>query len=234
MQLNFSLFTNFFLASFPLAFTTNILSDAALSIIRNPLLAIYMAMELNSGQETLARAYDRPYSDITREEKLVYLRFQLERDHRSLTGFISAWRTYEPPIDQSLTDESLIDQHLPPINTFEFTDLCNKSVPIYFYNGHWRFAFTLYNYIYPRWFKPFQSEIEHGRFLTKYIAPKDAKDRSQSITASSESFIALHKTICKKIHKQRSEYAAAITSGVDDHSIVKDHQNYVLQPLSKL
>ncbi|KAL7892193.1 hypothetical protein HDV63DRAFT_415459 [Trichoderma sp. SZMC 28014] len=190
-----------------------------------------MAMELNSGQQALVRAYGRPYNDITREEKLVYLRFQLERDHRSLTGFISAWRTYEPPIDQSLIDGSLIDQDLPPIDTFVFTDLCNKTVPIYFHSGYSRLAFTLYNYLYPRWFKPFQSEIEHGRFLTKFIAPREVKICSRPITTSLESFIALHKTICKNVHKRRGEYAAAITSGVKDYSIVENHQSYVLQPL---
>lgn len=178
-------------------------------------------MELNSKQISLARAFDRPYSDITREDKLLYLRRILEIDHRGQTFFSSAWRTYEP----------LIDQPLPTINQFEFPDFCNKSVPIYFLRGHWRFAGTLYSYIYPRWFKPFRSEIEHGRFLTQYIAPIHAKDRSLPIVASVESFVALHKAVCTEVHERRKEYTAAIASGADDHHIVKDHQNYVLQPL---
>ncbi|EHK46542.1 uncharacterized protein TrAtP1_005498 [Trichoderma atroviride] len=178
-------------------------------------------MELNNSQIALARAFDRPYSDIARDEKLLYLRRNLEIDHRGQVFFSSAWRTYEPPIDQPL----------PPINQFEFPDFCNKSVPIYFLNGQWRFAGTLCNYIYRQWFKPFRSEIEHGRFLTKYIAPKNAENRSHPITASIGSFIALHKAICTNIHQQRKEYAAVIASGADNHHIVKDHQNYVLQPL---
>nr|WOD46322.1 hypothetical protein [Trichoderma atroviride] len=56
-------------------------------------------------------------------------------------------------------------------------------------------------------------------------------DRSQPITASVESFLALHKAICTNIHERRNEYAAVIASGADHHHIVEDHQNYVLQPL---
>lgn len=56
-------------------------------------------MELNGKQIALARAFDRPYSDITREEKLLYLRTYLERDHRGQMFVSSVWRTYEPPID---------------------------------------------------------------------------------------------------------------------------------------
>jgi hypothetical protein len=175
-------------------------------------------MELNFHQSKLARNFDRPYSDITREEKLLYLRFILERDHRGQMFVSSAWRTYEPPVNQPL----------PTMSEFDIPDICNKSVPVYILKGHLRFAGTLYNYLYRRWFKPFQSEIEYGRFIAKFIAPTNA---IQPIMASMDSILALHKAICTNIHEQHEAWSAAIASGVDDYRISKNHQNYILQPL---
>lgn len=179
-----------------------------------------MAMELNSHQLRLTKDFGRPFSDITREEKLLYLRRILEIDHRGLMFVYSAWRTYEPPIDQPL----------PAMQKYDFADICNKTVPIYFFRYHCRFAGTLFNYIYRRWFKPFQNEIEHGRFLTKFIAPIHAKDRSQQILASVECFIALHKAVCTEVYARREEYTAAIASKPNHMNIFEDPPNYVLQP----
>lgn len=178
-------------------------------------------MELNARQLRLAEGFGRPYSDITREEKLLYLRRSLEIDHRGSMFVYSAWRTYEP----------LIDEPLPTMHKYEFSDLCNKTVPIYFLRGHCQFAGTLFNYIYRRWFKPFQNEIEHGRFLTKYIAPIHAKDRSQPIVDSVDGFIALHRAVCTEVHKRREEHTAAIVSKTDHMNIYEDPRNYLLQPL---
>lgn len=175
-------------------------------------------MEPNRNQEDLATAFNRPYSEITREEKLWYLRTKLERRHQDDMGVYSVWRVYEPPIDQPI----------PAVSDLEFTDLCNKSVSIYILRGYWRFARILHNYIYRRWFKPYESEIEYGRFIGKFIAPKDIISPT---VATIQSLMSLNKAICAEINDRRQEYIRATTPGTARFGFVKDQQNYILQPL---
>ncbi|KAL6868029.1 hypothetical protein J3F83DRAFT_738968 [Trichoderma novae-zelandiae] len=176
-------------------------------------------MELSSRQKSLAEEIGRPFNDITREEKLWYLRTLLEGDHRGHQFLMSAWRTYEPPIDESL----------PRIQSYEFKDLCNKSVPIYILQGHWWLAGILLNYIYRRWFKPYRSEIEYERFITKFIALRDTDAPSPAIL---QSIVSMNKAIHAEISERRLEYDREIAAGTARFSdTVVDHQHYVLQPL---
>ncbi|KAL6891399.1 hypothetical protein HDV57DRAFT_513809 [Trichoderma longibrachiatum] len=109
--------------------------------------------ELSYHQRALVRDFNRPFNDITREEKLWYLRTGLEAEHRSCQFWMCAWRTFDPPLDEPL----------PRIPAYQFQDICNKTVPFHILRGHWRLAGILNNYIYRQWFKPYRSEIEYGQ-----------------------------------------------------------------------
>ncbi|TFB05041.1 hypothetical protein CCMA1212_002864 [Trichoderma ghanense] len=175
-------------------------------------------MELSYHQVSVVRCFDRPFDDITREEKLWYLRTRLEADHRGHQFWMCAWRTYDPPIDEPL----------PRIPSYQFQDICNKSVPLYILRGHWRLAGILNNYIYRRWFKPYRSEIEYGRFITKVIALRDTDTPSPAIL---QSIMSLNRAVCAEINERRTEYDREIAAGTAGNNTVVDHQHYVLQPL---
>ncbi|OTA05367.1 hypothetical protein A9Z42_0060320 [Trichoderma parareesei] len=174
--------------------------------------------ELSYHQRALVRDFNRPFDDITREEKLWYLRTNLEADHLGDQFWMCAWRTYEPPIDEPL----------PRIPAYQFKDICNKSVPIYILRGHWRLAGILNNYIYRRWFKPYRSEIEYGRFITKFIALRNTDTPSPAILQSIKS---LNEAVSAEIRERRLGYDREIATGTAGSDVVADHQNYVLQPL---
>ncbi|PTB67409.1 hypothetical protein BBK36DRAFT_1167806 [Trichoderma citrinoviride] len=176
-------------------------------------------MELSYHQRALVRDLDRPFEDITREEKLWYLRTHLEGEHRGHQFLMCAWRTYDPPIELPL----------PRIPGYQFQDIYNKSVPIYILKGHWWLAGILDNYIYRRWFKPYRSEIEYGRFITKFIG---LRDTDTPCAATLQRIVSLNGAVCAQIHELRKEYDRVIAGeSARRLDIVKDHHHYVLQPL---
>lgn len=129
----------------------------------------------------------------------------------------------------------LIDIPLPPIPDFHFSDPCNKPVPVYLSTGCSRLSGTLLNYIYRPWFKPFRSEIEHGRFISKSIAPTiERGNASQLFVASVENILPLHKAICAGVRERRKECEEAIAPWANGFYISNDEDkkvlNFILQP----
>ncbi|KAK5992998.1 hypothetical protein PT974_06423 [Cladobotryum mycophilum] len=168
-------------------------------------------------------AFQRPYTDLTREERLWYLRTQLEGHHRFDMYMQGVMRTYTPSIHEA--------HSLPAMGSYEFITTCNKSVPIYLMKGCWLLKGVLHNYVYRRWFKPYRSEIEHQRFICKFIQPKDAVGEASPSQSTINNIAFLHRSICAEVETCRRTYIETITSGAPPWGIVKNHQSFILQPL---
>ncbi|POR34223.1 Uncharacterized protein TPAR_05552 [Tolypocladium paradoxum] len=121
----------------------------------------------------------------------------------------------------------------------DFLDTCNKSVPVYIpVCDYWPLLVqVLHNYIYRRWFRPYRSEIEHHRFICKFITPEDLPDAGSPSQATVDSLVSLNRAICAEVEARRRIYEETFTSG-DEMAVyklqpVKDYRFHILQPLFK-
>jgi hypothetical protein len=64
----------------------------------------------------------KPLQDFTRDEKLWFLRSTIESCHREITWRRAGYHVYQP---------SALDDNLPELSAADFSDTCNKSVPVY-------------------------------------------------------------------------------------------------------
>ncbi|KAK7425898.1 hypothetical protein QQZ08_007612 [Neonectria magnoliae] len=114
-------------------------------------------------------------------------------------------------------------------------DACNKSVAIYIplRTGCRAILTLIHNYLYRRWFRPYQSEIELGRFICKTITPPNLPDEPSPSEATINSFISLNKAICTHIKAKHVAYDKLVASGqkIPGWSLRDNHRLYMLQPL---
>ncbi|QLI71383.1 uncharacterized protein G6M90_00g074860 [Metarhizium brunneum] len=87
---------------------------------------------------------------------------------------------------------------------------------------------VLHNYVYRRWFRPYQSEIDHMRFICKPIEPRDVPEEKRDGTASTINHIlqplfrALLVIICSKAYnKEDSKHIGPlpvilVSTGIED------------------
>lgn len=119
---------------------------------------------------------------LSRHELLHHARGLMEASHRCKLSmrlerytFCTTTTNVDPPDDMKLF---LVAGSVPGICTRQKVDiLCNKSVPFYILNGaqrtHHGFRRALGNFIYRKWFQPYKSDIDYGRFLAAFICPAD-------------------------------------------------------------
>lgn len=175
----------------------------------------------------------KPWSDCSREEKLFILRSAAEGAHRHEICLRGVKSMHKP----STLDPT---NNPPNMTTNDFRDTCNKSVPLYIIQAT-RFtllSIVLHNYIYRRWFRPYRSEIEHERFICKFIALYDPASCCldfSSLATTFNTIRSLNNSICTRVESLRSWYDETIASSpksfMDRVGIVHDHRRYVLQPL---
>ncbi|KAI0008462.1 hypothetical protein F4779DRAFT_586939 [Xylariaceae sp. FL0662B] len=171
----------------------------------------------------------KPLEEYTKDEILWLLRTELEGDHRHKIHLGAIRLHYLPSVRD-------VD-HLPEMDILEFLDTCNKSVPVYILRGpQWRlFGQVLHNYIYRRWFRPYQSEIECQRFICKFITPCGLPDESPPSQSTIDSLLALNSAICAEVRARRQDYDKQIALGGEDVARrlywVRDNRLHVLQPL---
>ncbi|KAF7561540.1 hypothetical protein G7046_g2600 [Stylonectria norvegica] len=128
--------------------------------------------------------------------------------------------------------------YLPVMDSREFDDTCNKSVPFYILGApHWYMVGqVLHNYIYRRWFQPYRTDIEFDRFICKFISPKDIPNEPSLPHSKVENLVDLNKAICASVERHRAiieEQVATGESTFDSPIIFKtvDLKQFVLQPL---
>ncbi|KAK3684104.1 hypothetical protein B0T22DRAFT_493661 [Podospora appendiculata] len=117
---------------------------------------------------------------LTRDEILLHLRGELEYEHRRHVYEVNVLRHHGPM--------SRACDRLPmsPEYTDSAQNCCNKSFPAYFIRspnlsrrsgppprGYVSGAVMMivHNYIYRKWFRPYRSHIEYGRYLVNFIKP---------------------------------------------------------------
>ncbi|KAH7109941.1 hypothetical protein EDB81DRAFT_849259 [Dactylonectria macrodidyma] len=118
-------------------------------------------------------------------------------------------------------------------------DTCNKSVAVYVpfpLRPHCRaIHYVVDNYLYRRWFRPYQSEIELGRFLCKTITPTDLPDEPSPSEATVSSFISLNGAICAKVKAHQRAYDELVATGQEipgwRSQAFSNHRSFILQPL---
>ncbi|KAI1173536.1 hypothetical protein F4777DRAFT_600537 [Nemania sp. FL0916] len=171
----------------------------------------------------------RSTDQLTREEFLWALRTSAEGEHRISIHRYAVVRGYKVEIGKPLREMDLVDLY----------DRCNKSVPIYILaapKDQSLLNLVLHNYIYRRWFRPYRSEIEHGRFLYKSIVafsfPEKETWLSQSTTAA---IVSVNKDICAETEKTRLKFQQMLDTGASfpyySREAYEKNQFYILQPL---
>lgn len=160
----------------------------------------------------------------TREEYLLQARTVDEVAHRHLIYSRGVRLTYEPCVQHTN------DLELPISN---FYDTCNKSVPLYIIDATCGelLKTVLHNYIYHRWFRPYRSEIDHGRFICKFIAPRHLpNDDSPPTPSTIETIISLNRALCTTFEVCRLAHDETLTAR-PFYDPAKD--KCLLQPLFK-
>lgn len=158
----------------------------------------------------------------TREHWFFLERSEEEGAHRHFMYLYATGNIYYPSV--------LHIDRLPRMSGRDFCDTCNKSVPVYILPDPKTalLKMVLHNYVYRRWFRPYQSEIHHMRVICKHIEPRDLPEESVPSRFTITTLISLNKAICDKTERQRHVYRLirhrARRDGVD-------YKNHILQPL---
>ncbi|KAI1395483.1 hypothetical protein F4819DRAFT_505556 [Hypoxylon fuscum] len=167
------------------------------------------------------------FCQLTREEVLWAARTEMEALHRVLIHRYGMLNYYPSARD--------VDR-LPEMNIIDFCDTCNKSVPIYILPGDCYLPrIVLHNYVYRRWFRPYRSEIEHQRFLCKFITPQDLPNEYPPSHSTISTVVSLNRAICAEVEKTRRRFDKLLVSdrqAVPRSSMMMDETRFhILQPL---
>lgn len=140
-----------------------------------------------------------------RHEIQHHLRGRLEAKHRYHNFFRTVWRQNWPDAHNL--------ENIAPLSISEAEDCCNKCVPIYIlwanppeatfaapgiYSVREVLKIVLYNYLYGKWFRPYRSEIEWGRFFAKVIGPHDFEQGLEP-HAIADKVAAMSASICAQV-----------------------------------
>lgn len=172
---------------------------------------------------------DRPSTGYTRDEALWFIRTNMEAYHRHMIHLFGVTLHYRAWLKNI--------NHLPEMTISEVLDTGNKSVALYVPIGPHFSALSqvLHNYIYRRWFQPYQSEIECHRFLCKVITPPDLPYDSSPSKTTISSVVALNSVICAEVQARHQAYDELVASGQEIEGWLpeklNDHRLHVLQPL---
>ncbi|KAL7925001.1 hypothetical protein ACQKWADRAFT_330612 [Trichoderma austrokoningii] len=186
---------------------------------------------LRAEEQLLTIELRRPFEQAGKEYFLWKIRSEREGIHRSQIFVAAVMLTYSPSI--------LRIDNLPPMDVDDFHDTCNKSVALYIPRYRkWSLLYTvLHNYVYGRWFQPYQSEIEHQRFLCKFIAPRDLPNKGRVSPVSLQGILWLHEAMCDEVDSRRRHYENLYRSYREPYALLTELPArpalYVLQPLFK-
>ncbi|KPM42375.1 hypothetical protein AK830_g4195 [Neonectria ditissima] len=150
----------------------------------------------------------RPQAGYTREEALWRYRTDLEGEHRHLSRLRAATIPYRTPLGGS---------PIPDMDVADVLDACNKSVAVYIPPprvGRCDAMYLLFhNYLYRRWFRPYQSEIELDRFLCKTIVLSNVPNEPLTSETTIGNFISLNGAICAHVKAKHGTYDQLVAAG---------------------
>ncbi|TRX90082.1 hypothetical protein FHL15_009001 [Xylaria flabelliformis] len=171
-----------------------------------------------------------------RHKILHQLRTDREYDHRHRIFFHSLLQIYQPCLE-ALHDSP--EFHLRMSNEF-----CNITAPIYLLRTRLSrcgplLLTSIHNYVYRRWFRPYETEIEYGQFLVKLIAPRKLPPvDTTSLDSIANLARDLTTTICSRVDRVQRVHALTrlkkLGPGIDTRNIdecMHQQEFFVLQPL---
>lgn len=168
---------------------------------------------------------------LTRQEILHQIRGEQESRHRQRVWMQSVRTPLTPDGDK-------IASRLPEIEVDDVADFCNKTLPLYIFpvptskahlaNGQGLLLIVVHNYIYRKWFRPYRSEIEWDRFITKVIVPPRQVDSCDPLT-SVHIATSMNARICAQIKARLS----STPRPVEQH-MAAEHEEYIDTDVYKL
>jgi hypothetical protein len=168
-----------------------------------------------------------------RHEMLHYLRGREEYEHRHHIWRDSADSPYQCYELLATEPNQLHQMAINEVETF-----CNKSAPIYIYLRRPFDSFkmcllrvAIHNYTYRRWFRPYQSEIEFKRFLTKTAVVNSVHFKTDTNSVI-DHVLSIHDAICEQVKSAQDK--ARNSDKVKRHgssSPIHNPELYILQPL---
>ncbi|KAF7558220.1 hypothetical protein G7Z17_g204 [Cylindrodendrum hubeiense] len=190
-------------------------------------------MPIPLGQSDGHPPEERPSTGYTREEALWRIRTDMEGVHRHLVHLHAVTLSYIASLKAASAGQ------IPDMGVADVLDTCNKSVAVYVpfpLRLHCRaIHHAVNNYLYRRWFRPYQSEIELGRFLCKTITPPDLPDEPSPSEATISSFISLNGAICAKVKAHQRVYDGLVATDQEipgwRSQAFSNHRSFILQPL---
>ncbi|KAF2431072.1 hypothetical protein EJ08DRAFT_678638 [Tothia fuscella] len=78
---------------------------------------------------------------------------------------------------------------------------CNKSIPLYCTGANidWFVCARIYHYIYPRWYRGLNSEVEFGNFVAQTISLHDKDPRAFD---KDQTVIDIHEDLCRQLRER--------------------------------
>jgi hypothetical protein len=164
---------------------------------------------------------------LTKGEIAFQVRTALEAAHRRDTMNKSTRWIQQPCFLPECSDE---DHHTEPLWINKSQHFCNKSTAIYIVprqrgrDDYFRLA--LHFWLYRKWFRPYQNDIEHNQYIARIFRAAHIPPRVS--TEKLVDYVHLtHMLVCGEIF--------AVQTFIDAHSetgsVYNDGQHFVLQPL---
>ncbi|KAF4998699.1 hypothetical protein FGRMN_3025 [Fusarium graminum] len=162
-------------------------------------------------------------------------RGQIEQDHRTNLWNLSVADSLQPCTLLDSACSKTCHHEIRDISDKHARDCCNKTVPVYILpsvlESSSLLPMALHNWLYRKWFKPFQSDLEFGQFIAKCFVPRHLP-RNMSGAQLVETIHQLNDRICQQVIEDHHELALEpLGINMMINKNIKDRRFYVLQPL---
>ncbi|KAF5563230.1 hypothetical protein FPHYL_5329 [Fusarium phyllophilum] len=175
---------------------------------------------------------------LPRDEILIETRGRMEAGHRAMIYESSVFRPFMLCPYPPNTCPGCNEKHTEDLSVDHAEDCCNKSVPIYIIPGQTRIHFflckALHNWLYHKWYRLYQSDIEYGQFVAKFFIPFNFRPVDRSTTSLVSLINDLNARICSKVASIQ-DYVQKFPVGpwYSSKQAFRDQRFYIMQPLFK-
>ncbi|KAK2484629.1 hypothetical protein H9L39_02609 [Fusarium oxysporum f. sp. albedinis] len=173
---------------------------------------------------------------LTRDEILIETRGRMEASHRAWIHQHSVRRVFQPcPLPRNICPYRIHDV-VEDLSVDQAEDCCNKCVPIYIIPDQSRLnhflCYALHHWLYHKWYRLYQSDIEYGQFVAKIFIPCPPLDNS---TTSLVCLInGLNARLCSQaVSIQQYVQTCPVGERFSPEQTFRDQRFYIMQPLFK-
>ncbi|KAF5623038.1 hypothetical protein F52700_10350 [Fusarium sp. NRRL 52700] len=181
---------------------------------------------------------------LLQDEILIEARGRMEENHRAGIYECSVFRPFVLCTNPPDTCPGCFHEHSEDLSVHQAQDCCNKSVPIYIIprqtpifpcqtRMHYFICKALQNWLYHKWYRLYQSDIEYGQFVAKFFIPCPP-----ALNGSTTSLVNLindvNVRICSKVASiQDYVQACPVEPRHYYDQKFRDQRFYIMQPLFK-